>query len=128
MSACRSTGHDTEQPRQRAIAAWRARERDGEPEEAGPAYRLALQESTQEHAPVRWAETQMNLGGALLALGRRERGVISLGASLTCGNMPSKSAEGDCAPHKEGRTSKMIVFRSADRLPTMQISSCLVEP
>ena len=43
-------------------------------EQAVAAYQAALEERTRERVPLDWAWTQMNLGSALLTLGRRESG------------------------------------------------------
>ncbi|HWD58895.1 MAG TPA: hypothetical protein VG308_11480, partial [Stellaceae bacterium] len=43
-------------------------------DEAVQCYRDALQECTQQRAPMQWAMTQNNLGGALLRLGERGEG------------------------------------------------------
>jgi hypothetical protein len=42
------------------------------------AFRAALEEWTRDRAPLDWAQTQMNLGKALGALGERERGTARL--------------------------------------------------
>jgi exonuclease VII small subunit len=47
-------------------------------EEAVPAYRAALQESTRERSPHQWATTQNNLGNALSSLCERESGTARL--------------------------------------------------
>jgi tetratricopeptide (TPR) repeat protein len=47
-------------------------------EEAVAAYRLALEEGTRERVPLEWAQTQTNLGNALLMLGERESGTARL--------------------------------------------------
>ena len=47
-------------------------------EQAVNAYRDALREMTRERAPLQWATTQDNLGGALTTLGERESGTARL--------------------------------------------------
>jgi tetratricopeptide (TPR) repeat protein len=47
-------------------------------EEAGAAVRAALEERTRERVPLYWAETQNNLGDALMGLGERETGTARL--------------------------------------------------
>ena len=42
------------------------------------AFEAALTELTHERVPLRWADTQNNLGAALEALGQRENGSVSL--------------------------------------------------
>jgi tetratricopeptide (TPR) repeat protein len=47
-------------------------------EEAIAAYRLSLEERTRNRLPFFWAEVQLNIGNALLALGKRETGTARL--------------------------------------------------
>ena len=51
-------------------------------EEAVAAYRAALEEATRERVPLKWAQTQNNLGTALLMLGERTGDVAMLRDAL----------------------------------------------
>ena len=61
-------------PRLCANEPRRARERDGAAREGVAAFREALQERTRERVPLDWADTQNNLGLALVSLAEREKG------------------------------------------------------
>jgi hypothetical protein len=52
-------------------------------------FRLALQETTRDRVPLDWADTQMNLGNALQALGEREAGTERLEEAVAApGSLP----------------------------------------
>lgn len=68
------------------VALFRLGEREGGTAwltEAVAAYRAALEESTRDRDPLRWAATQLLLGNALETLGERESGTVSLEAAVT---------------------------------------------
>ena len=56
-------------------------------EEAVAAYRAALSERTRERVPLDWAQTQNNLGNALLRLGERESGAGARAGYLSAGGV-----------------------------------------
>ena len=53
-------------------------------EQAVAAYRLALQERTRERVPLDWADTQFDLGLALVALEERAPSADTAREALTC--------------------------------------------
>ena len=61
------------------------------------AYRAALEEDTRERVPLEWAETQNNLGNALVDAGRageRDGAAGGGGGGLSCGAGGSRRASG----------------------------------
>lgn len=67
-------------------------------EDAILAYKNALLEFTQEKFPQRWANTQMNLGGSLAAIGQREIGATRLEETVVALNRARQVWTRDRAP------------------------------
>ena len=76
----------------------------GKLEEAVAAYREALKERTRERAPLDWAGTQMNLGGALETLGARESGTGKLEEAVAAYREALKERTRERAPLDWART------------------------
>src|SRR5258708_4380180 len=69
QQSARSNGHSSARGRESGPARL---------EQAVAAFRDALMEYARERAPLQWAATQSNLGGALATLGARESGTARL--------------------------------------------------
>jgi tetratricopeptide (TPR) repeat protein len=76
--AAAPTGHDPNESRQCALPPRRAGERDGAAGRGRFRLSRSLAGSTRACAPLQWAMTQTNLGGALATLGERESGTARL--------------------------------------------------
>ena len=75
-------------------------------------YRLALEEMTQARVPFDWGQLQMNLGGALLALGEREPGTGRLEEAVSAFGLAQQELTRERAPLEWARTTGASVRRS----------------
>ena len=83
-------------------------------EEAGAAYRAALEVRTRDRLPLQWAATQNNLGTVLSTLGEREEGTARLEDAVAACRAALEVYTRDRLPAPVGHDSEQPGHRTMD--------------